>query len=376
MLPPLFLILREVFDVGFTELGAVMTTFFVVSGFSQAPCGFLVDRLGARRVLFTGMTLMACAIILFGLVPTFWLMFPVAILAGLGNSVFHPADYTILSASIAPARLGRAYSIHNLGGNLGWAAAPPFVLVIASLADWRIALVSAGCLGLIMVLIMFLRRDLLRDGEPETADRSVAARHQVGIAPLLSRAVVLCFVYFVMLSIATVAANSFLPVTLSTLHGIPLAGGAAVLTAFLISGAVGMLAGGFMADWSRRHDQIVVLGLLAAGLVFLAVSLSSWPTTWLVVGLVTAGLFLGVTMPSRDMLVRRSAPQGAIGRVFGFVYSGLDTGAAIAPVIVGWLLDQGHPAAVFRFIAVVLAVGVLSVAVLPRRANRAIEPAG
>ena len=372
VVPPLFPMLRIAFDVNFTQLGAVMTTFFIASGLAQAPCGFLVDRLGARRLLLAGMTLLAVSAILFGMVPAFWMMFPVAILAGLGNSVYHPADYAILTANVTAPRLGRAYSIHNLGGNLGWAAAPVFVLSVAALTNWRVALIAAGGLGLLIVVwFLSVRRDLKDPPMKPASDQSTSH----ALAPILSRPVMLCFLYVTMLSIAIVAANSFLPVSLRDLHGIPLTTGAAALTAFLVAGAAGMLAGGFLADWSRRHDAVVTIGLLATASVFVLLSVFAFTGVALIVIAAAGGLLLGITMPSRDMLVRRSAPEGAIGRVFGFVYTGLDTGAALAPVVVGYLLDRGQPGGVLWFAAIALTIGVLSVVLLPRPRLATPQPA-
>ncbi len=372
VVPPLFPMLRVAFDVNFTQLGAVMTVFFIASGLAQAPCGFLVDRLGARRLLLAGMTLLALSSILFGLVPVFWMMFPVAILAGLGNSVYHPADYAILTANVSPSRLGRAYSIHNLGGNLGWAAAPVFVLTVAALTNWRIALITAGGLGLLIVVWFLSARQGLKDPPTKPASEKTTGN---ALAPIISRPVMLCFLYVTMLSIAIVATNSFLPVSLRDLHGIPLTTGAATLTAFLVGGAAGMLAGGFLADWSRRHDAVVTFGLLATATLFVLMSMVPFFGAMLIIIATLAGFLLGITMPSRDMLVRRSAPEGAIGRVFGFVYTGLDVGAALAPIVVGYLLDQGKPAGVLWFAAIALAVGVLSVVLLPRPQRPTPQPA-
>ncbi len=372
VLPPLFLFLIAEFDVSYTELGVVMTVFFTVSGVVQAGAGFLVDHFGARRVLILGLTVYCVAILLFGLVTEFWMFIPVAVLAGLGNSVFHPADITILNAQVTPTRLGRAFGVHTLGGNLGWALASAFMLGVAGIAGWRGALFAAAALGFAVLVLLLASRDWLRAAparpQPAVAARAaqgvaaqgIAARGFAAIAPLITTPVVLCFFYFLLLAAALIAVQNFLPATLGALHETPVALAASALTGFLLGAAAGVLVGGFIADHSSRHDTVIAIGLAGAALVFAVLGFVA-PAGFLLVGLTAAAGFLsGVTTPSRDLLVRSAAPPGATGRVFGFVYSGLDVGSALAPITVGLLLDHGAPAWALWLVALILFAGIFT----------------
>jgi MFS family permease len=116
--PVLFPLIKDELNVGYAELGLLATLFYVASGLCQLGSGFIVDHLGARRLLFAGIGLLCGSILLSGLAPSYPVFLVLMMLAGIGNSVFHPADYAILNASIREGWLGRAYGIHTLGGNL------------------------------------------------------------------------------------------------------------------------------------------------------------------------------------------------------------------------------------------------------------------
>ena len=148
VLPPLFPLLSTAFGVGYGELGLVLSALFLTSGLCQTPAGFLVDRIGAARVLAAGLTCLGAGALLAAAAPAYWALLPAAILMGLGNSVFHPADYAILGHHIARARMGRAFSVHTVGGTIGWAVAPVVVAGVAALASWRAALVVSALIGL------------------------------------------------------------------------------------------------------------------------------------------------------------------------------------------------------------------------------------
>ena len=379
VLPPLFPLLIVDFGVSNTELGLLVTLFYVSSGFGQAAAGFLVDRFGARVMLLFGFALLSVSTIGYGLVPAFWMLLPLAVLAGFGNCVFHPADYSILTASVNEARLGRAYGVHTLGGNLGWAAAPVAVLAIAAHSDWRTALIAVGAAGLpILALLIVFRRDLRDDRGHDRVkeDRPRAAEPATGLMPLFSRPVLLCFFYFLLLSMGLIAVQSFLPTTLLAQYGTPAVTAGAALTGFLLGGAAGIMVGGVLADRSERHAAVVAAGLSGAALLLIVVGTVGLSPVVLIAVVTAAGFLSGVTTPSRDMLVRAASPKGATGRVFGFVYSGLDAGSAVAPAVVGFMLDQGRPSLVFWFVAIALFAAVVTAVSLrnpPRLVPQAAE---
>jgi FSR family fosmidomycin resistance protein-like MFS transporter len=366
-LPPLFPVIKDEFGVGYAELGVVMTFFYGASGLMQTPAGFLVDRFGARTVLLVGLATISAAVALLGLAPNLWVLIVIMAVAGIGNSVFHPADYAILTASVSRARLARAYSIHTLGGNLGWAAAPVIVLPLAGALGWRFALLAVGLSGLLVAAIL-LAQSALIEGEA----RAAAPRHHSTPAPsaaiLLTAPILLCFVYFTLLSASMIGVQNFLPASLHALYETPLETASKALTCYLLGASAGILAGGWIADRFRRHEVIVGIGLLGAAALILVVGmvdLGALPLS-LVVGV--AGFLSGTTFPSRDMLVRSATPPGSTGKVFGFVYSGLDLGAATAPPVLGLLLDHGSPRLVFVFVAVVLLATITAAVVVRRNA--------
>ncbi len=373
VLPPLFPFMIADFDVGYTELGAMMTVFYVSSGLAQPVAGFVVDRFGARQVLIIGMALYSAAILLAGTLSEFWMFFPVAVLIGLGNSVYHPADYTILGATVSQERLGRAFSVHTFGGNLGWAAAPVFMLTMQAMVGWRGALLAAGAVGVFVTVLLILNRHDLRE-EKDGADKD-EAQPAAGLAPLINLPVMMCFMYFTLTAASLIALKAFLPATLESLHGTPLSAGNTALTGYLVSAAVGVLLGGVLVDRQFKHNVVIVFGMIGASALFAVVALMTLPPLALIVIIASSGFLLGVTTPSRDMLVRSATPKGATGRVFGFVYSGLDAGAALAPITIGILLDGGEPVYVIWFITGALFLAVFTVlSVRSRRPQPEGEP--
>lgn len=349
VLPPLFPLLKTVFGVSYVALGLTMSVFFAASGIGQTLSGFLVDRVGAHRVLMGGMALFAGSIALAGLVPTYWMLLPVAMLAGLGNSVFHPADYSILNSSVDPRRIGRGYSAHAISGNLGWAVAPPVVFALTAHFSWRVALVTVGGFGLAMVAVLATQGGTFGPVRSGARGKSAVADMRLLLtAPILS-----AFAYFAFIATALVGVQTFGVTGLVRVYDTPMALATAALTAFLFGGAAGILAGGMLADRTNRHDLVAVAGLIAAAILMMLLATGSVAAALLPVVLAVAGFSQGVTGPSRDMLVRAATPPGASGKVFGFVYSGLDLGSCLVPVAFGWLLDHGDPRMLF------LAVGVL-----------------
>ncbi len=364
VLPPLFPILKSEFGVSYAQLGLLPALFFAASGVMQIVCGFLVDHFGARRVLLSGLALVSISILLSGFVSEFWMFIPLAIIGGVGNSVFHPADLAILTAKVSGPRLGRAYGTHALSGNIGWALAPVFVMAVVQFSDWRTALVLSGFVGLAVLLVLIVTGPELTDSGQSPAktqaERSSDAIRE-NIRLLLSPTVFSCFLYFTFLSTALIGIQTFGVTAMVQIYTVPWELATTGLTVFLIASGIGVVCGGFAADWTDRHDLITISGMMLGALVFLAVGSGEISTGVLIPALAIAGFASGTTTPSRDMLVRKSTPQGASGRVFGFVYSGLDLGSCLIPLVLGWVLDRGTPNIVFYIIASMLMLTVLTV---------------
>jgi FSR family fosmidomycin resistance protein-like MFS transporter len=369
VLPPLFPFITASLGIGFGEAGLLIACFYTASGLAQTPAGFLVDRFGARRVLLCGLALAATSVTLMSLMPSFWVAIPLVVLAGLGNSVFHPADYAILSHAVSKARMARAYGVHTLSGNLGWTAAPVTVLTLTSWLGWRSALAITGIAGLgIVALLASQSRELLAGRfQRRTAAGPSSAPAPSTLALLASPPILLCFGYFVLLSVSLTGNQTFMPAALNQLYGISLATAGGALSAYLLAGSLGILAGGIAADRSTRHEGIVALGLLVAAALMLLVGFVHLPDAAIVAAVALAGFASGTTTPSRDMLVRAATPPGATGKVFGFVYSGLDLGGAVTPPVLGIFLDRGEPRMVFLFSAVALACTIATALGLGRR---------
>ena len=376
LLPPLFPLIKAEFDVSYAQLGVLLTIYYVISGVSQTLAGFAVDRLGARRVLLFGIVMIALPALLAAIAPNFWVLAFAVVIAGLGNSVFHPADFTILNARVDPARLGHAFSVHGISGSLGWAAAPLAMTGLAVPFGWRGAMLVAGLGLLAFLVVLYLSRARLDSAadaialRPRKADAS-AARATVGawanLSPLLTTPVWLCFGYFILLSMALSGLQSFaIPATMDVAH-VGIATATMALTSYFLGSTAGTLLGGFLASWTKRHDVVAASGMTAGACLFLVMSTGIVSAWWVIPLFVVAGFSSGVTGPSRDLIVRGATPKGATGRVYGFVYSGLDAGAALVPVLVGWMLDRGHAAMVFLMVGIVLLLGVGTVIQVKQR---------
>jgi MFS family permease len=363
VLPPLFPFITQALGIGFEEAGLLIACFYATSGLAQTPAGFLVDRFGARHVMLGGLALAATSVTLMSLMPSFWVAIPLVVLAGLGNCVFHPADYSILSHAVSKSRMARAYGVHTLTGNIGWAAAPVTMLGLTSLVGWRGALAIVGIAGLGIVLFLASQSGVLASGRGGRSGPSAASSKVLSggtLALLASSPILLCFGYFVLLSVSLTGNQTFMPAALNQLYGTSLATAGAALSAYLLAGSLGVLLGGIAADRTQRHDGIVAAGLVVAAAIMLLVGFVPLPDPAIISAVALAGFASGVTTPSRDMLVRGATPVGATGKVFGFVYSGLDLGAAVTPPVLGFFLDRGEPRMVFVLSAAALALTILT----------------
>lgn len=371
-LPPLFPLLRAEFGVSYALLGTLVGVFYAASGITQFASGFAVDRWGARPVLLAGLSLICGGTMLASLAPGVGWLFPVVALMGIGNGVFHPADFAILNANVEQKRLGHAYSVHGIGGNLGYIIAPIVSFALGSTLGWRFALAAMGAVGMIALGVIATQRALL------VSHRATDLHlHTVkGSAALLLRApILLCFAYFVIQTMAGLGLQTFLPTTLATGFDVPLLLATSALTAYLSGGLVGILAGGFLAAKTARHDRVAATGLFSAAVLLIGVAAGTLPLPLVLPLFATVGFALGVTGPSRDLIVKSATPKGAAGRVYGFVYSGLDLGGTVGPVVFGFMLDHALAHELFYAIATCLLLAIGTVVQLKRTSTSHGAPA-
>ncbi|KPU90566.1 MFS transporter [Variovorax paradoxus] len=377
ILAPLFPWLKDAFGVSYTELGAVLTVFFVVSCIVQAASGFIVDKLGPRPVLFVGLGALGLAAFGYAAAQSYWMLLLCAVVGGIGNGVFHPVDYTLFNRKVAPTRLGHAYSVHGITGSLGWALAPAFVVPIAIATSWRVALASAGALAIVVLLVLWAYRRVLdfdvKAVHKATGQGEAAVGGQFDF--LRIPAVWMCFGFFFFYAAVISVVQTFAPVAAGHLHAVPVGIVAVCLTVYMVASSAGMVAGGFLASDPSRCERIVGLGFGIAAALALVLAFADFPPLVVPVLFGAMGFVSGVAGPSRDLLVKRSTPPNATGRVYGVVYAGLDIGQAVAPLIFGRLMDHGQYVAVIVGLALVQGVLIASAFNVTRVRRTALVPA-
>ena len=367
VLAPLFPLMSSGLHVSYSTLGVVMMVFFAVSAVLQPFAGFLVDRIGGRGVLLAGVSLMTLGALIMSLAGGAPLLALGAMVMGIGNSVFHPADFSILNGRVSQPKLGYAFSAHGVAGQLGFAAAPVFSAAVAAAYGWQAALLSAAAVGAAVLIMLLANSHLLHAAQAPQRRQRIAQDARV----LLSFPVLVCFAFFVIWGASYVGLSSFGIAAMQMQFGLSTALAASAITAYMLGNASGMLAGGVVAARVPRHDLIAVGGLLVAALFVLPIAAGAVSGAALPVVLALTGFFAGVTYPSRDLIVRSATPPGAAGRVYGFVYSGLDVGSLAMPVFYGMLIDHGLPQGVFYVIFGCMLVAVATVLQLARKPSTA-----
>jgi FSR family fosmidomycin resistance protein-like MFS transporter len=371
LLAPLFVFIKADYGVSYTELGLALTAFGAVSAVLQTPVGFFVDRTGARINLIGGLLLGSAAVAVAALADSFWVFVAMYGVLGLANTVYHPADYTLLLERVSPTRTTQVFSYHTCSGMIGSAVAPVTLLFLQSMVGWRGAFLCSAILGVIVALILVMQGEapVHRSAQaPKPQDDKTAAAAD-GWRLLLSPPILLNLVFFILLSMVGGGLNQYLVVGLQALHGTPPALGNTALTGLLAMSAVGVLVGGSLAARTSRHNLVAGAGLLATATASAVVGLVDLGAVLLVLVVSLSGFASGSAMPSRDMIVRAAAPPGSFGKVFGFVTTGFHIGGMVAPLIFGQFLDHGEPRLVFLYIAAcaVVAIGTVAFGMSGRR---------
>ncbi len=367
LLFPLFIQLKAEFDISYTQLGLLLTVFSATTGVTQTPFGFLVDRLGARRILIGGLIVEGLAFLAMGFSTNYLTLLALMVVAGCANGVYHPADYSILSASVSKQRMGQAFSLHTFAGNAGFAVAPVTILFLSELFGWRNGLALCGAAGVAtaIALIVYARhfRDAPKSGVGQTAMKDAAQ----GVALLISPPILVCLLFFTLLSLGSTGLISFLIPALWELHGIAEEAATSAVTAYLVASSIGILIGGFIADRTTKHNLVAALCFLATATMIAAVGAFPMTVVLVLVLMIAQGLMHGMIMPSRDMIVRSVTPDGAYGKVFGFVTTGFSIGGSIAPTGFGWVMDQGRPEWVFYGVGLIMLCSMATVFTSGRR---------
>jgi FSR family fosmidomycin resistance protein-like MFS transporter len=350
VLPPLFLLIKPALGVSYAELGFVMTVYFVATLITQMPIAMMVDRVGAKIVLIFGLLLHGGAIALAGLFPSYEMLLVAFFLGGIGNSVFHPADLSILSASVRDSHQGRAFAVHTFTGSIGYACAPLVMVALAGLFGWQGALIVAGSAGVVMGLAILLAGGEMRDYAGSAApsvDGKAEEPKKADWRIMLTRPMILFFVFYIATSASGTGMTNFGAVALPVVYGMTAELANTLLTVFLIAAILGALPGGWIADRARREDLVIMACFLAMALSLFVLALGDIGLWLIVVTLIISGFMRGLYNASRDILVRRAAPAGSVGTAFGFVTLGYTIGQGGTPMVYGWLMDQGHGQGVF-----------------------------
>ena len=359
-LPPLFYLINASEGISFALLGALTAAFYIASAVCQPLSGFFVDKFGARSILLMGLGLMSGCTALMGVLPYYPALFILSVLAGIGNSVFHPCDYSIMNATISEKRIARAFSYHMFGGYVGYVAAPVAMTAIGTVFGWQPAIIIAGAVGLVLFAILWGGSRDFRDSTHERAETGAAEeRLRESISTLFSPPVLLCWSFFFFVAMGQMGLMTFVPTLMKEIYAFELEAAGAFVSVMIGAVMTGVLCGGYLADNFRKPDVIVTIGYFIATFMVACIWYFEL-ATWQLFGIFAViGFMYGVVFPSRELLVRAATPKGASGKVFGFVYSGMDFGAAVTPVLFGWFVDTGVPRYAFLCVAILWVLSVV-----------------
>jgi MFS family permease len=364
VLPPLFIFVREDYGVSYTELGLAFAVLNGISALLQTHAGILIDRINARLALVAGIVLGAGALMVAALVNSFWVLIAMFAVLGVANTVYHPADYALLSRHVAPERMSRAYSVHSFAGMVGSAATPGCVLYLHSLFGWRGAFLGAAAFGVVIAVVLLFQPD---GPEHPTAKPREGASTDTNWRLLLSAPILMNFLFFLLLAFKGFGLQNFSVVALGALYGTSPVTANAALTGYLILSALGVLIGGVIAGRFTNHRFAVSLGMLITAITVVLIGTVDLGALLLIAVLSISGLCSGVVSPSRDLIVREVTPPGAFGKVFGFVTNGFNIAGIVAPLLFGALLDHGAPRAMFFVIAGFALISIVAVVSVPKR---------
>ena len=360
-LPPLFVLIHETQGYSYESLALLITVFFATSFSCQIPVGFFVDRYGARPILMAAVALMAGTTCLYGLVPGYPALVALSVVAGAANSVFHPADYSILNASVSKQRLGKAFGVHNFGGFIGYAAAPIVMAALGKTWGWQNAVIILGIVGLIVVAVATALSGDFRDSSHARRETEIQSNLRADLRLLFNAPALLCALFFALLAGGQMGPQFFGDKVYYLAHEIPVLIGNSFITVFVIAISVGILSGGIVADRVRNHIPLAVGSFAASGAAIFLMGIVPPAPQIIYVVFAAAGFLFGFGFSSRDLVVSKLAPPEASGKVFGFVFSGLDIGAALVPIAYGYLLGAGLPLLVFYLAALLVAAAGISV---------------
>lgn len=372
VLPPMFLVWQAEFGVSYAELGLSVALMSGITAALQTPVGFLVDRHGARRFLIGGTLIMSLSIGAMGFATAFWQVLALAALSGVGNSVIHPADYSILSGSVDKERMGRAFALHTFSGNLGFALGPPVIVALTTALGWRQALMLVGAVGVPVVATILVQSRILHDQAHPAADAAPAIS---GRALLMTRPMLLFFGFFLLGSMAGAGVQAWVVTVLHEVNGLDLAVASSALTGYMVGNTGGVLVGGWFSDRTRRLAAITVALTVGSAALMLMVALLPLGGVAVITVLFVSGVALGASRTPRDMMLKEATPPGQIGKVFGFVSAGLPLGSALTPVPFGFLIDRGHPELVLVLVAIILLASLLCLGTARSAVGRAVPAA-